>query len=176
MIGDDAFAAGALAAAGVSPVGIVAPDAPALAARLGLLHPGVLFEPYPVAIGEADAVAIAGAADLVVDVSQDEAARLAANDACRAAGVAFVTAVLGGEGALVLSAPGPADGCWRCLADGPAPGAPMAGIGPLASALAVATGLAGGAGVLELGGATPSVIPQPVPVRPGCAACAPQSG
>jgi len=175
VIGADPFACGALAFAGVTPIGVVDPDAPAAAARLGLLHPGVLFEPYPVALAEAHPAAIVGGAGLVVDVSGDEAARLAANDACRVAGVPFTTAAVGEKGALVLSAPGHADGCWRCAGVSAPAGQMPAPLGPLAAALAVAAGLAGTAGVLEVDAATLAVARRAVPPLPDCAACAAQS-
>lgn len=175
VVGADLFACGALASAGATPIGIVDPDAPAAAARLGLLHPGVLFEPYPVALAEANPAAIIAGAGLVLDVSGDEAARLSANDASRAAGVPFVTAAVGEGGALVLSAPGPEDGCWRCAGLSAPAGQAPAPLAPLAAVLAVAAGLSGTAGVLEVDASTLSVTRRGVPPLPGCVACAAQS-
>jgi molybdopterin-synthase adenylyltransferase len=125
-----------LAAAGVGQIGLVdgdevelsnlhrqplhfTPDigsqkAEVAAAKLGLLNPEVVAEPYPVELGEANAEAIVMGADVVVDCTDSFESRYAINDACCAQGVPLVEAgVVAFEGLVLSIRPGES-ACYRC--------------------------------------------------------------
>lgn len=107
-------AAGYLAAAGVGRLGIVdgetvsdadlrgallhfAPDlganrAESLAAKLGLLNPRILVEPYPAEVDAANAAALVAGRDAVVDCSGDAATAALLREACSAAEVPLIGA------------------------------------------------------------------------------------
>ena len=94
------------------------------AAKLALLNPEVLVEPYPVRLDEGNARAIVAGADVVVDCSDSFATRYAVNDACCAEGVALVEGGVMGFGGLVLSVRPGESACYRCCFPvPPAPGA-----------------------------------------------------
>ena len=125
-----------LAAAGVGQLGIVdgdevelsnlhrqplhftpdvgAPKAESAAAKLALINPGVMVEPYPAALDEANAEAIVMGADVVVDCTDSFEARYLVNDACCAQGIPLVEAgVVAFEGLVLSIRPGES-ACYRC--------------------------------------------------------------
>jgi len=125
-----------LAAAGVGQIGVVdgdrvelsnlhrqplhlTPDigalkAEAAAAKLGLLNPEVVVEPYPVMLEEANAEPIVMGADVVVDCTDSFEARYLVNGACCAQGVALVEGGVVAFDGLVLSIRPGASACYRC--------------------------------------------------------------
>jgi molybdopterin-synthase adenylyltransferase len=125
-----------LAAAGVGRIGVVDEDdvdlsnlhrqplhftpdvgrkkAETAAAKLSLLNPETVIEPYPVRLDEQNAEAIIADADVVVDGSDSFATRYAVNDACCSQGVALVEGgVLGFTGLVMSIRPGES-ACYRC--------------------------------------------------------------
>ena len=125
-----------LAAAGVGRIGVVDEDdvelsnlhrqplhftpdvghkkADTAAAKLSLLNPEVIVEPYPVRLDERNAEAIVTGADVVVDGSDSFATRYAVNDACCAQRVPLVEGgVLGFTGLVMSIRPGES-ACYRC--------------------------------------------------------------
>jgi molybdopterin/thiamine biosynthesis adenylyltransferase len=158
------------------------PRAEAAAARLARLHPALRIEAHAGPVDAAHALALATAADVVVDGSNRFATMFALNDAAVAAGRPLVHGgVLHLSAQLLTIVPG-ATGCLRCLFEAPPPGsapAPPSPLAPHAGALLGAEALRlleGGpglhAGVLHAyearSGRARSV---PVRRRPGCLAC-----
>jgi adenylyltransferase/sulfurtransferase len=91
-----------------------APKAEAAAAKLGLLNPEVLVEPYPVVLERVNAEAIVTGADVVLDCTDSFESRYLVNDACCAQGVPLVeAAVVGFEGLVISIRPGES-ACYRC--------------------------------------------------------------
>jgi molybdopterin-synthase adenylyltransferase len=90
------------------------PKAEVAAAKLGLLNPEVVVEPYPVELGEANAEAIVMGADVVVDCTDSFESRYAINDACCAQGVTLVEAGVVAFDGLVLSIRPGESACYRC--------------------------------------------------------------
>lgn len=91
-----------------------APKADAAAAKLGLLNPEVVVEPYPATLDAANAEAIVMGADVVVDCTDSFESRYLVNDACCAQGVALVEAgVVAFEGLVLSIRPGES-ACYRC--------------------------------------------------------------
>ena len=135
-----------LAAAGVGTLGIVDDDTVALsnlqrqvlhvsarvgalktesaAAALGALNPHVAVEPHALRLTEANAAALVGAYDLVLDGSDNFATRAAVNAACVAARRPLVGAAIGQwEGQLSVWAPHLGAPCLACaFPETPAPG------------------------------------------------------
>ena len=125
-----------LAAAGVGRIGIVDEDAVELsnlhrqplhftpdvgtskaesaAAKLGLLNPEVLVEPFPARLDERNAAAIFSAAEVVVDCSDSFPTRYAVNDACCAERIDLVEAGVIGLSGLVMSIRPGTSACYRC--------------------------------------------------------------
>jgi molybdopterin-synthase adenylyltransferase len=84
------------------------------AAKLSLLNPGVLVEPYPARLDETNAEAILAGADVVIDCSDTFATRYLVNDACCALAIPLVEAgVLGLDGLVMAIKPGES-ACYRC--------------------------------------------------------------
>lgn len=134
-----------LAAAGVGRIGLVDSDAVELsnlhrqplhftpdvgvskaesaAAKLRLLNPGVLVDPYPVRLDGRNAEAITMGGDVVVDCSDSFDTRYAVNAACCTQGKPLVEAgVLGFEGLVLSVLPGES-ACYECaFPDRPPPG------------------------------------------------------
>lgn len=125
-----------LAAAGVGQLGIVDGDAVELsnlhrqplhftpdvgsskaetaAAKLGLLNPEVVVEPYPATVSELNAEAMLMGADVVVDCTDSFESRYTINDACCALEVDLVEAgVVAFEGLVLSIRPGQS-ACYRC--------------------------------------------------------------
>ena len=91
-----------------------APKAEVAAAKLGLLNPEGIVEPYPVVLDAANAEAIVMGADVVVDCTDSFESRYALNDACCAQRVPLVEgAVVGFEGMVLSVLPGES-ACYRC--------------------------------------------------------------
>ncbi|HXQ12520.1 MAG TPA: molybdopterin-synthase adenylyltransferase MoeB [Caulobacteraceae bacterium] len=124
-----------LAAAGVGRVGLIDPDVVALsnlqrqviyasgdigrvkveaaAARLHELNPEVAVEPRAETLTAANAQALLGGYDLVLDGTDDFGARFAVSDACLALGVPLVSGAIGrwtGQVAVFEGKP-----CYRCF-------------------------------------------------------------
>jgi molybdopterin/thiamine biosynthesis adenylyltransferase len=107
-------------------------------AKLALLNPTVLVEPYPARLGRMNAEMMLTGADLVVDCSDTFATRYVVNDACCALGTPLVEAgVLGFDGMAMTIKPG-VSACYRCAfpvepAPGSVPSCREAGVlGPVA--------------------------------------------
>jgi len=158
-------------------------------AKLGLMNPDVLVEPYPARLEDFNAEAIFTGADLVLDCSDTFATRYVVNDACCALGVPLVEAgVLGFDGLVMAIRPGES-ACYRCAfpvepAEGSVPSCREAGVlGPVA-------GIVGSIQALEalklLSDAVPPLLDRIVQIdartleqtivatsrRPDCPACA----
>jgi molybdopterin/thiamine biosynthesis adenylyltransferase len=124
-----------LTAAGVGHIGLVDPDVVSLsnlqrqvlyggedldapkvamaALRLKDLNPHVLLEPIGERLDEANAAALVGGYDLVLDGTDDFATRFAVNEACVAAGKTLVSGAIGrwtGQVGVFAGRP-----CYRCL-------------------------------------------------------------
>jgi molybdopterin/thiamine biosynthesis adenylyltransferase len=124
-----------LAAAGVGTLGLVDPDTVGLSnlqrqilfdasevgeakvqagqARLQALNPHVAIEAHPARVDAANAEALIGAYDLVLDGVDDFATRFVINDACVATGRPLVSGALGrwtGQVGVFATRP-----CYRCL-------------------------------------------------------------
>jgi molybdopterin/thiamine biosynthesis adenylyltransferase len=134
-------AAAGLAASGVARLGVVDPEhAEPVARRLGGLHPRTIAEPYPALLERANAAAIVAGHDVVIECTNDGAARLAANDACLVLGVPLVAAGTGGwRGWLTCVRPGES-ACLHCAAaellepgEGSVPAPLAAAVGSLAA-------------------------------------------
>lgn len=203
-----------LAAAGVGRIGLVDSDpvelsnlgrqplhytpdvgankAESAAAKLGLLNPHALVEPYPVRLDELNARAIVAGAGVVVDCSDSFETRYVVNDACCAEGVPLVEGgVLGFAGLVLAIVPGES-ACYRCAFPVPPPQGSVPGCRE-AGVLGATAGIVGSmqalealkllAGVLpprtdtilQLDAATLELTHVRIRRRPDCAACAPQS-
>ena len=90
------------------------PKAEAAAAKLGLLNPEVVVEPYPVELEQANAEAIVAGADVVVDCTDSFDSRYLVNDACCAQEIPLVEAGVVGFDGLVLSVSPGESACYRC--------------------------------------------------------------
>ena len=90
------------------------PKAEVAAAKLGLLNPEPVVEPYPVVLDEANAEAIVMGADVVLDCTDSFESRYLINGACCAQGVALVEAAVVGFEGLVLSIRPGESACYRC--------------------------------------------------------------
>jgi adenylyltransferase/sulfurtransferase len=108
------------------------------AAKLSLINPTVLVEPYPARLGRMNAEMILMGADVVLDCSDTFATRYVVNDACCVLGVPLVEAgVLGFDGLAMSIRPG-VSACYRCAfpvepAPGSVPSCHEAGVlGPVA--------------------------------------------
>jgi adenylyltransferase/sulfurtransferase len=159
-----------LAAAGVGTIGLVDGDAVELsnlhrqplhftpdvgrqkaevaAAKLGLLNPEVVVEPYPVALEPANAEAIVAGADVVVDCTDSFESRYTINDACCAQGVALVEAGVVAFDGLVLSVRPGESACYRCAFPEPPPAAARRGCRD-AGVLGAMAGIVGSIQALE---------------------------
>jgi len=83
-------------------------------AKLNLINPEVLIDPYPARIEDFNAEAIFAGADIVVDCSDTFATRYVVNDACCALGIPLVEGgVLGFDGLVMSIKPGES-ACYRC--------------------------------------------------------------
>jgi adenylyltransferase/sulfurtransferase len=158
-------------------------------AKLNLMNPDVMVEPYPARLEDFNAEAIFAGADLVVDCSDTFATRYVANDACCALGVPLVEGgVLGFDGLVMAIRPGES-ACYRCAF----PVEPEARSVPScreAGVLGPVAGIVGSIQALEalklLTGAVPPLLDRIVQIdartleqtiiktgrRPDCAACA----
>lgn len=84
------------------------------AAKLSLLNPTVLVEPYPARLGRMNAEMMLDGADVVLDCSDTFATRYVVNDACCTLGASLVEAgVLGFDGMTMTIRPGES-ACYRC--------------------------------------------------------------
>jgi len=84
------------------------------AAKLSLLNPTVLVEPYPARLGRMNAEMMLDGADVVVDCSDSFATRYVVNEACCILGIPLVEAgVLGFDGLTMTIKPG-SSACYRC--------------------------------------------------------------
>lgn len=156
-------------------------------AKLGLLNPEVKVDPYPATLDEANAAAILGGADVVVDCSDSFSVRYLVNDVCCGEQIPLVEAgVLGLRGLCMSIRPGES-ACYRCVfAVEPADGGACADAGVVGAMAAIvgsiqaleAIKLVTGLGrpllnrMLELDGA--QMVPTVVKThrRPDCDACA----
>jgi molybdopterin/thiamine biosynthesis adenylyltransferase len=159
------------------------------AAKLGLMNPDSIVEPYPARLGRMNAEAMLMGADLVVDCSDNFATRYTVNDTCCSLGIPLVEGgVLGFDGLVMAIQPGES-ACYRCAFpvepdEGRVPSCREAGVlGPVA-------GIVGSLQALEalklLTGAVPPLLDKFVQVdartleqtivstsrRPDCEACA----
>jgi molybdopterin/thiamine biosynthesis adenylyltransferase len=100
---------------------IGAPKAESAAAKLRLMNPRALVEPYPARLDDRNAEAIVAGADVVVDCSDSFETRYAVNDACCAQGIPLVEGgVLGFSGLVLAIRPG-VSACYRCAFPTPPP-------------------------------------------------------
>jgi molybdopterin/thiamine biosynthesis adenylyltransferase len=84
------------------------------AAKLSLLNPTVLVEPYPARLGRMNAEMMLDGADVVVDCSDTFATRYVVNEACCILGIPLVEAgVVGFDGLTMTIKPG-TSACYRC--------------------------------------------------------------
>jgi adenylyltransferase/sulfurtransferase len=90
------------------------PKAEVAAAKLGLLNPEVVVEPYPATLDGTNAEAIVAGADVVVDCTDSFESRYVVNDACCAQGIPLVEAGVVGHDGLVLSIRPAESACYRC--------------------------------------------------------------
>jgi adenylyltransferase/sulfurtransferase len=164
-----------LAAAGVGVLGIVDDDAVSLSnlqrqvlhatdrvgqlktesARAGLaaVNPHVTVEAHPVRLTEANAAALVGAYDLVLDGSDNFATRRLLNAACVALGKPLVSAAIGQwEGQLAVFRPG--GPCYACVF----PEDPAAGLAPTCSEAGVLGALAGVMGAMQAAEAVKQIL------------------
>ena len=104
--------------------GTKALDVPKVASaqeRLEDLNPDVRVEPHALRLDAANARAVLGPYDVVVEGSDNQPTKLAVNDACVALGRPMVTAgILRWEGQLLVVRPGET-ACYRCVYRGDAP-------------------------------------------------------
>lgn len=84
---------------------------------LSLANPWIRLEPKPVRVDASNVRALVEDADLVVDGTDNFAAKFLIHDACRSAGKPLVSASLYQWEAQVMAFPfhQPKPGCWRCL-------------------------------------------------------------
>jgi adenylyltransferase/sulfurtransferase len=159
------------------------------AAKLALLNPTVLVEPYPARLGRMNAEMMLTGADVVLDCSDTFATRYLVNDTCCLLGIPLIEAgVLGFDGMAMTIRPGES-ACYRCAFPvEPAPDAvpscreagvlgPVAGIVGSIQALEALKLLAGvGERLLDrfvqIDGRTLEQTLVSTSKRPGCPACA----
>jgi len=91
------------------------------AAKLTLLNPEVVVEPYPTVVSAQNAAAIVMGADVVVDCTDNFETRYAINDACCTEGIDLVEAGVVGFDGLVLSIRPGRSACYRCVFPEPPP-------------------------------------------------------
>ena len=91
------------------------------AAKLALLNPEVVVEPYPAVLCPQNAATIVAGADVVVDCTDSFEARYAINDACCAEGIDLVEAGVVAFDGLVLSIRPGRSACYRCAFPQPPP-------------------------------------------------------
>lgn len=130
-------AAGYLAAAGVGRLGVADGDtvelsnlhrqilhftadegtnkAEGICAKLGLLNPEVLAQPYPVRVEQDNAAAIVAGFDVIVDCCDNLETRYLVNDACVKASIALVESGVVGTGGLVTTVIPGESACYRCI-------------------------------------------------------------
>jgi adenylyltransferase/sulfurtransferase len=114
-------------------------------AKLALLNPTVLVEPYPARLGRMNAEMMLDGADVVLDCSDTFATRYLVNDACCALGIPLVEAgVLGFDGLTMTIKPG-SSACYRCAF----PVEPPAGSVPSCSEAGVLGPVAGIVGSMQ---------------------------
>ena len=168
-----------LAAAGVGTLGICDPDTVSLsnlqrqvlhgtadlgrpktdsaAEALGRLDPGVRIEAHPVALDPANADALIGAYDLVLDGTDGFEVRALVNAVCARLRRPLIAAALGAwEGQLGTFKPWEGGPCWACLfPERPAPGLspPCAEVGVLGALAGVMGALQAAEAVKEITGA-----------------------
>jgi adenylyltransferase/sulfurtransferase len=185
--GAGAAAAGHLAAGGMPYLAVAdANHAESLAAKLGLLSADVHADPYPVAIDEANAVAIVTGHDVVVDATGDRHTGLLLTGACAQLDVPLVhVSQRGARGIVLVTRPG-RTACLSC-ASGRADAVllePPVVEPPLAAALAGMLGAAVAAevaallgeegpqsAVLRIAELPPAVHAEPVERDPACEMC-----
>jgi adenylyltransferase/sulfurtransferase len=90
------------------------PKAEVAAAKLGLMNPEVVVEPYPVDLSPPNAQAIVAGADVVVDCTDTFESRYVVNDACCAEGVPLVEGGVVAFDGLVLTVDPGRSACYRC--------------------------------------------------------------
>jgi adenylyltransferase/sulfurtransferase len=105
-------------------------------AKLALLNPTVLVEPYPARLGRMNAEMMLDGADVVLDCSDTFETRYVVNDTCCVLGIPLVEAgVLGFDGLTMTVKPG-TSACYRCafpVEPSSAPSCSEAGVlGPVA--------------------------------------------
>ena len=161
------------------------------AAKLGLLNPEAIVEPYPVALDDANAEAIVMGADVVLDCTDSFESRYLVNDACCARDVPLVEAAVVGFEGLVLSIRPGESACYRCAFPKPPPPASrrscretgvlgaMAGIVGSIQALEALKLLAGVGEplldrILQIDGLDMGQMLVTTGRRPDCRACAPE--
>lgn len=121
------------------------PKATSAAERLHALNPDIRVEPVAERLTAANALALIGRADLVLDGSDSFATRYLVNDACYLADRPLVSAaVLRFEGQLAVFAGAQAP-CWRCLYPTP----PDPGLVPSCAQAGVLGAVAGVMGALQ---------------------------
>jgi molybdopterin/thiamine biosynthesis adenylyltransferase len=89
-------------------------------------HPGLRVEPHAVRFDVANAGALVAAYDIVVDGTDNFAAKFLANDAAVLGGKPLVHGAAVGLGGQMLTVPAHGRPCYRCLFEEP----PPAGVGP----------------------------------------------
>ncbi|HTE60686.1 MAG TPA: HesA/MoeB/ThiF family protein [Solirubrobacteraceae bacterium] len=157
------------------------------AAKLRLLNPDVVVEPYRMRVDAGSAPALLEGQDLVVDCSDSFATRYAVNAACCAARMPLVEAGVLGMAGLVMSIKPGRTACYRCafpVAPQDAPRCADAGVlGPAAGvvgslqaleAMKLLTGIAPAIadGFLQVDLATAEFLRVKASRRAGCPDCA----
>jgi molybdopterin/thiamine biosynthesis adenylyltransferase len=205
-------AALALAAAGVTRLGVVdddrvdttnlhrqvlftdadvgAPKAAAFAAALARRYPDVQVTPHAVRFEVGNALELIDAYEVVVDATDNFAAKFLANDATVLAGKPLVHGAAVGHGGQLLTVPSRGRPCYRCLFEEPPPagvGASCAEAGVLGPVPGVIGALLGAEAARLLKGESPAFVGRLVQYdspsmsvrtvrfnpNPLCAVCAP---
>jgi adenylyltransferase/sulfurtransferase len=117
----------------------------ALARALTGRFPGLQVTAHPVRLDAANALALVAAYDVVVDGSDNFAARFVANDAAVLAGRPLVHGAAVGTGGQLLTVPAGGHPCYRCLFEEP----PPEGVGPSCAEAGVAGPVPGVIGALQ---------------------------
>ena len=91
-----------------------APKAISAAAKLGILNPEVLAEPFTVRLDGHNVRGLLAGADVVLDCSDSFETRYLINDTCCAEGVPIASAAVQGFTGLVLSVRPGESACYRC--------------------------------------------------------------
>ena len=183
-------AAIAVATAGFGRIGLAgAASAEHAAAKLGLLVPETVVEPYPVGLEPANAGAIVALADVVLACGSPEEQQLV-NDACCEERVPLVVGELHGHAGLVLSVRPGATACRRCASPVEPQTAGGAGDGLGEGGLEALAGIVGSLQALEavklvtgtgaplldrlltIHGSDMSQTIVPIAAQDGCPACA----